>query len=141
MSSTSSTGHCVAPAPTSLEETLRASPPANDAPPAALDRLRLRRAVRCIEEQRVCIIRYASEPGGAICERAIEPLAITSARGALALLAWCRLRGDLRTFRLDRIRTIAMTAEQFDNHPSLTLERFIQGRRRDLRKHSLRPLR
>ncbi len=137
----SSTAHHVAPAQTSLEETLRTSLPANDAPSAAPDQPRLRRAVRAIDEQRVCLIRYASEPGGAVCERAIEPLAITSTRGALAVLAWCRLRGDLRTFRLDRIRAIALTSEHFDDHPSLALERFIQGRRRDLRKHAPRPLR
>jgi predicted DNA-binding transcriptional regulator YafY len=138
MSSISSNHQQVSPPQITLEQALRATPPANDPP---IDRLRLRLTVRAIHEQRVCLIRYASEPGGAICLRAIEPLTISSSRGALAVLAWCRLRGDLRTFRLDRIRNIALTTERFDVHPALAFERFIQGRRRDLRKQEPRPLR
>lgn len=119
--------------PTSLEATLRASQPANDAAPS-VDRFSVRRATRAIRELRVCVIRYASEPGGAICERTIEPFAITSTRGSLSILAWCRLRRDIRTFRFDRVRSITVTNERFDDHPGVALERFIQGRRRDLRK-------
>lgn len=126
------------PPQTALEQALLATPPANDPP---TDRPRLRLLVRAVHEQRVCVIRYASEPGGAICLRAVEPLTLTSSRGALAVLAWCRLRRDLRTFRLDRIRYIVLTTERFDDHPALALERFIQGRRRDLHKHEPRPLR
>jgi len=138
MPATHATTQQNSPPQTALEQALRTTPPANDLP---TDRPRLRLAVRAIQEQRVCLIRYASEPGGAICLRAIEPLTITSNRGALAVLAWCRLRRDLRTFRLDRIRNIVLTAEQFDDHPARALERFIQGRRCELRKHDPHPLR
>lgn len=127
--------------PASLEEALRAEIPANDQPPATLDRARLRRVVRAIQEQRVCVIRYASEPGGAPCDRAIEPIAVTSTHGAISVMAWCRLRRDLRTFRLDRVRSVTLTAEHFDDHPGIALERFIQGRRRELGKQARRPLR
>lgn len=125
----------------SIEETLRADPAANDPPPTTLDRPRLRRVVRAIHEQRVCVIRYASEPGGAPCDRAIEPLAITATNGVVSVMAWCRLRRDLRTFRLDRVRSVTVTAEHFDDHPGIALERFIQGRRRELGGRALRPLR
>jgi len=113
-----------------LDSTLRSSIPANDPPPSRP--AVLRPIARAIHERRVCVIRYASEPGGAPSTRAIEPLAVISTRGALGLLAWCRLRHDLRTFRIDRIRSISLAPERFEDHPDLALERFIQHRRRGL---------
>lgn len=115
-----------------LESKLRIAAPANDQAPAALQQAILRRVARAIQERRVCVVRYASEPGGAPSTRAIEPLAVVNTRGALGLLAWCRLRRDLRTFRVDRIAAIALAAEHFADHPGLALERFIQRRRRTL---------
>lgn len=114
-----------------LETALRAQPPAND-PSTRSAATTLRRATRAIQERRVCVIRYASEPGGALCTRAIEPLAITTTRGVYGVLAWCRLRRDLRTFRLDRIRELVLASDRYDDHPGLALERFIQQRRRAL---------
>ncbi|MDO9022656.1 MAG: WYL domain-containing protein [Deltaproteobacteria bacterium] len=115
-----------------LESQLRIAAPANDPPPGPQQQAVLRRVARAIQERRVCVLRYASEPGGAPSTRAIEPIAVVSTRGALGLLAWCRLRRDLRTFRLDRIAAIALAAEHFTDHPGLALERFIQRRRRTL---------
>lgn len=115
-----------------LESALRTSIPANDPSPASHRHAVLRRAARAIQERRVCVIRYASEPGGAPSTRAVEPLAVITTRGTLGLLAWCRLRRDLRTFRVDRIGAITLAAERFQGHPGLALERFIQHRRRAL---------
>lgn len=115
-----------------LDSALRSSVPANDPVPSSRHPAVLRPISRAIHERRVCVIRYASEPGGAPTTRAVEPLAVISTRGALGLLAWCRLRHDLRTFRVDRIRSISVVDERFDDHPDLALERFIQHRRRDL---------
>jgi predicted DNA-binding transcriptional regulator YafY len=115
-----------------LDSALRSSVPANDPVPRSRNPAVLRPISRAIHERRVCVIRYASEPGGAPTTRAVEPLAVISTRGALGLLAWCRLRHDLRTFRVDRIRSISLVDERFEDHPDLALERFIQHRRRDL---------
>jgi predicted DNA-binding transcriptional regulator YafY len=115
-----------------LEEALRRAQPANDPAPDERQPVLLRRAARAIEQRRVCVIRYASEPGGASCTRSVEPLAVVSTRGALGLLAWCHLRRDLRTFRLDRVASLTLTDERFGDHPGLALERFIQRRRRAL---------
>lgn len=115
-----------------LELALRSSIPANDPVTPSRQQAIARRAARAIQERRVCVIRYASEPGGAPSTRVIEPLSVVSVRGALGLLAWCRLRRDLRTFRFDRIGDIALGDERFRDHPGLALERFIQHRRRDL---------
>jgi predicted DNA-binding transcriptional regulator YafY len=118
--------------PAGLDSLLRASPPANDPAPSNEQQTLLRRAARAIEARRVCVIRYASEPGGAPSTRAIEPLVVTTTRGSLGLLAWCRLRRDLRTFRIDRISAITVLGDRYEDHPGLALERFIQCRRRAL---------
>lgn len=46
-------------------------------------------------------------------ERPIEPLAIYYTLEAWILVAQCRLRNDLREFRLDRIQTIKNTHQEF----------------------------
>jgi DNA polymerase III epsilon subunit len=54
-----------------------------------------------LAQQRPLRIIYAG-PGGKT-ERVIEPLYTTSRAGVDYLIAYCRLRGDQRTFRVDRI--------------------------------------
>ena len=115
-----------------LKTTLRVLPPANDPVTVGPEQEVLRRVTRAIRERQVCVILYSSEPGGAPTTRAIEPIAVITTRGSFGILAWCRLRCDLRTFRTDRIRGILRTVERFEDHPGLALERFIQHRRRDL---------
>ncbi|WP_054814456.1 helix-turn-helix transcriptional regulator [Nocardia arizonensis] len=41
--------------------------------------------------------------------RDVEPTALLSGGSGWYLVAWCRLRGDTRCFRLDRIRSVTMT--------------------------------
>ena len=65
----------------------------------------------------------AAEPG----VRTIEPLQLFADRGAWYLSAWCRKAGGYRTFRVDRIRGVGPTGEQFDSAQrgdALTLEAF-----------------
>ncbi|HEY5539877.1 MAG TPA: WYL domain-containing protein [Coriobacteriia bacterium] len=52
----------------------------------------------------------AAEPG----VRTIEPLQLFADRGAWYLSAWCRKAGAYRTFRVDRVRGIEPTGEEFD---------------------------
>jgi proteasome accessory factor C len=46
--------------------------------------------------------------------RPVEPLSLFAERGAWYLTAWCRMAGDWRTFRLERIRRATRTDEPFD---------------------------
>ena len=45
--------------------------------------------------------------------REVEPLCLAFWGGAWTLGAWCRLRGDFRNFRPDRIATFEPTGETF----------------------------
>ena len=74
-----------------LASTMLIAAPANDRAPGAHQQATLRRVACAIQERRVCVLRYASEPGGPPSTRAIEPLAVVSARGTLGLLACLHL--------------------------------------------------
>jgi predicted DNA-binding transcriptional regulator YafY len=43
--------------------------------------------------------------------REVEPVAFAATRNQWYLMAWCRLRGDSRAFRLDRILAAVDTGE------------------------------
>jgi len=47
--------------------------------------------------------------------RTVEPLAIYSIDEKWILIAWCRLRNDYRSFRLDRIRQFQVKNEAFED--------------------------
>ena len=78
-------------------------------PEAVIDIEALRQATR---EERVVEIAYSDQHGQAT-ERSILPLAIVYLERALVLLAWCRLRDDFRSFRIDRIERMALLSEFF----------------------------
>ncbi|NIJ52865.1 helix-turn-helix transcriptional regulator [Dyadobacter arcticus] len=56
--------------------------------------------------------------------RTIEPFALLSTQENWLLIAWCRLRKAFRTFRLDRIRNLAILNEKFEPHNMTLLEYF-----------------
>ena len=57
--------------------------------------------------------------------RAIEPLGLIFWGKVWTLVAWCHLRNDYRTFRLDRIKTLSVTAEIFDTNDNKSLKHFL----------------
>lgn len=57
--------------------------------------------------------------------RVIEPFALLSTTEKWLLIAWCRLRGAFRFFRLDRMTDVVVLAEKFEPH-NLTLEAYFQ---------------
>jgi predicted DNA-binding transcriptional regulator YafY len=77
-----------------------------------------------IEEKRKARFAYRDEAGGAT-ERTIRPLALHFWGGVWTLAAWCELRVDFRTFRLDRTDGIAVTDEKFANEPGKTLDDYL----------------
>ena len=71
-------------------------------------------------------------PQGAESHRDIRPLALEFWGKVWSLAAWCEAQRGFRAFRIDRIRSISLAPERFEDHPDLALERFIQHRRRGL---------
>jgi len=65
---------------------------------------------------RVLRIEYADR-NGATTMRVVEPAGYVGGREHWYLLAWCRLRGAFRAFRLDRIRSLVATDETVPLRP------------------------
>lgn len=69
-------------------------------------------------------MRYTDEQGG-FSERLVEPFALLSTQeDNWLLIAWCRLRGAFRYFRVDRIEHMSILSEHFTPH-KMTLQEFF----------------
>ncbi|MET7402951.1 WYL domain-containing protein, partial [Dactylosporangium sp. NPDC005572] len=63
-----------------------------------------------VSTRRVLRIGYADRAGSATL-REIEPMGYVGKAAHWYVVAWCRLRDSLRAFRVDRISSVAVTAE------------------------------
>lgn len=70
-------------------------------------------------------IKYHSHDTNQTTERTIEPFAIYSTQDNWLLIAFCLLRKDFRTFRLDRIQNLITFNEQFEPH-KITLQEYFE---------------
>ncbi len=77
--------------------------------PGHLDTLR-----RAARDGTVLTITYLSMSTNRTTVRAIEPLMVHASMGSWYLLAHCRLAGDRRLFRVDRIRAVEEPGEMFE---------------------------
>lgn len=75
---------------------------------------------------RAARIRYVDEKG-AETERIIEPHHLLLAAPICYAMSWDRLRGDVRSFRCDRIRSIEVLDEDFAPRPFADFEAPLEG--------------
>lgn len=90
--------------------------------PIGFDVADIRRAVR---GQIKVHFRYCDVLGQG-SERTVRPLSLAYFGPVWILAAWCELRDDFRTFRLDRIADFAVTGERFRTEPGRTLHDFLK---------------
>jgi predicted DNA-binding transcriptional regulator YafY len=90
------------------------TPPAWDAPADTVDAAQLRAAIRAA---RKLAIRYGDE-AGRVTERTVWPLVIGYLDAARVLIAWCELRRDFRSFRLDRIAEARFLEDRIPHDPA-----------------------
>jgi predicted DNA-binding transcriptional regulator YafY len=81
---------------------------------AEVDVAAVRKAIR---SRRKLFIHYEDEKGRST-ERTVWPLLIGYLDSALALIAWCELRNDFRSFRLDRIGGVEFLSASIPRDPS-----------------------
>ncbi|MCW3087474.1 MAG: YafY family transcriptional regulator [Sediminibacterium sp.] len=80
----------------------------------------LQKILQAIAERSVLNIDYFAEHSQENSNRNIEPVGIFFMGRYWYLIAWCRLRNDYRTFKLDHIRYLSITAISIEQeHPSL----------------------
>ncbi len=106
-----------------MNETPLAAPERHFAQPVSVDLAALRRAVR---NRSKLAFAYAKE-GEAPIRRTVRPLLISFFGPVWTLTAWCELRQDFRTFRLDRVSECEILAEQFRAEPGRTLNDYLRG--------------
>ncbi|MDX2157171.1 MAG: YafY family protein [Hyphomicrobiaceae bacterium] len=59
-------------------------------------------------------------------ERTVRPLSLAFFGPVWILAAWCELRDDFRTFRIDRMEEFEVTAERFRTERGKTLQDFLK---------------
>ena len=105
-----------------MANTALLAPPMHFMEPITFDLADLRRAVR---GQIKVHFRYADVLSRA-SERTVRPLSLAYFGPVWVLAAWCELREDFRTFRLDRIEAFAVTPDRFRLEPGKTLHDFLK---------------
>jgi len=81
---------------------------------------------QAILQRRKLHIEYGDKSNRA-STRSIQPLALNFWGMTWSVAAWCESRADFRVFRLDRIRSLEMGDEKFDEIPGRTLADFLES--------------
>jgi predicted DNA-binding transcriptional regulator YafY len=105
-----------------MANTALLAPPLHFTEPIGFDIAVLRRAVR---SQAKVHFRYTDVMQQS-SERTVWPLSLAYFGPVWVLAAWCELRVDFRTFRLDRMEDFAVTEERFRPTPGRTLHDFLK---------------
>lgn len=79
-----------------------------------------------IVRRRCLAIHYNTANRGAITHRVVEPLGLVFYAHQWHLIAWCRLRRDVRDFRLDRVSSWEVLDECFHGHEGFSVRDFLR---------------
>jgi predicted DNA-binding transcriptional regulator YafY len=90
--------------------------PGRGRPAGNLSAAMLPSVMQGISDREVLAVRYGGGDGQPASQREIEPIGVFFRNDRWYLLAWCRLRSDLRHFRLDRMENMQPTGRYFDAH-------------------------
>jgi predicted DNA-binding transcriptional regulator YafY len=82
---------------------------------------------RALAEHRVLAIDYQGAQRREMTSRQVEPLGLVYYSDNWHLIAYCRLRRDVRDFRTDRVRKIQLANEVFPVHADFSLERYLKA--------------
>jgi predicted DNA-binding transcriptional regulator YafY len=105
-----------------MANTALVAPPSNRVEQLSFDLAELRRALRSLLKVHFHYTDVAQQKS----ERTVQPLSLAYFGPVWILAAWCELREDFRTFRLDRIQQFEVTAERFRPERGKTLHDFLK---------------
>lgn len=80
---------------------------------------------QCIGERRCVQLQYRAYGRQEDTERVLEPYALTFQWGLWYLIGYCRLREDMRTFRVDRIQQSKPLEDTFDIPPDFSVREYL----------------
>jgi len=78
-----------------------------------------------IKSKKQLIITYFSLRIGRLADRTVDPYALIFRRHAWYLIGFCHLRRDIRTFRIERIKHVEITDEQFERQDGFDIETYL----------------
>jgi predicted DNA-binding transcriptional regulator YafY len=82
---------------------------------------------RAVAERRVLAMEYHGAQRAESTNRKVEPLGLAYYNNNWHLIAYCRLRQDVRDFRTDRICTLQVQNELFSGHAEFSLKRYLEA--------------
>ncbi|MDR3404431.1 MAG: YafY family protein [Chthoniobacter sp.] len=103
-----------------LRESMQVSGRKPGAGPVPLGRLQL-----ALADARVVRLQYRSAQSGETTLREVEPLGLVFYLDHWHLIAWCRLRQDVRDFRVDRIHAVEVGSEPSPPRPDFDLAGYV----------------
>jgi predicted DNA-binding transcriptional regulator YafY len=83
---------------------------------------------RGIEQRRKLRFAYRDEQG-VESERTVRPLCLAFWAPAWTAGTWCELRGDFRNFRPDRMESVEVLDDRFDDDPQRNLNAYLAAQR------------
>jgi predicted DNA-binding transcriptional regulator YafY len=86
---------------------------------------------RALAGRRVLAMDYKGAQRPDMTTRKVEPLGLVYYADNWHLIAYCRLRQDVRDFRTDRIRRLEVQAEFFSGHDDFSLQRYLDEAARE----------
>lgn len=94
--------------------------------PSGLDHHTLLPIQQAIVARRVLRLNYRGRGREDSMVRDAEPLGVSFYRSAWYLVAWCRLRKDYRSFKLERVQSLEMLDERFAARPDFSLREYLE---------------
>jgi predicted DNA-binding transcriptional regulator YafY len=82
---------------------------------------------RALAERRVLALDYKGAQRRDMTRRQVEPLGLVYYADNWHLIAYCRLRRDVRDFRTDRICKFQVQNEIFSGHADFSLKRYLEA--------------
>jgi predicted DNA-binding transcriptional regulator YafY len=82
---------------------------------------------QALAEHRTLKTRYYSASRDSEATRSIDPYHLTLHNGGLYVVGHCHLRGDVRIFAVERMRTVDLSARRFDVPASFDAEKYLAG--------------
>ena len=80
---------------------------------------------QAVVSRRVLRLCYRAPGQSEPTRRDVEPLGIVFYGGAWYLIAWCRLRKDLRQFKLQRVETLTLLDERFPQRSEFSMTDYL----------------
>ncbi len=105
-----------------MSETALFAPSEHFVEPISFDIADVRKAIR--NRQKISF--GYSDALGEISERTVRPLSLAFFGPSWCLAAWCELRADFRTFRLDRMDDLRLMEDRYKNERGKTLNDFLK---------------